>query len=60
MTIETINEVEREIERFKKRLAAAKLRIAEGDYYRSSGCRETGAVRRGAMDLKNELTRLTK
>ena len=56
MTIETINEVEREIERFKKRLAAAKERIGGDNYWRYSGSKETAALKRGAMDLKNELT----
>ena len=59
MTIETINEVEREIERFKKRLIAAKMRISEEGYHRWSGSKETAALKRGALDLKNELTRIT-
>ena len=59
MTIETITEVEKEVFRFMKRIDAAKTRIKSGDYYPSSGCKETGALKRSALDLKNELTKLT-
>lgn len=59
MTIETINEVEKELERFSKRLQEAKTRIQGGDYYPCSGCKQTGALKRSALDLKNELTKLT-
>lgn len=59
MTIEDINEVESELERFKKRLSAMKLR-AEKDSYAFNGCAESGALKRSAMDLKVELNKLTK
>lgn len=60
MTIETINEVEKELERFSKRLQEAKIKIQSDKYYQSSGCKETAALKRGALDLKNELTKLNK
>lgn len=59
MILETINEVEMELVRFSKRLQNAKVRIASGDYYKYSGCKETAALKRSALDLKNELTKLT-
>lgn len=60
MTVKVILEVEAEIERFAKRLEAAKTRISEEGYHRWSGSKETAALKRGALDLKNELTKLTK
>ena len=60
MTIQTINEVEEELERFSKRLQEVKKRMKSDDYYRLSGCKETGALKRGALDLKNVLTKLNK
>lgn len=60
MTIETIIEVEKELERFSKRLQEAKTRIQGDDYYPMSGCKETAALKRSALDLKNELTKLNK
>lgn len=59
MTLEDILDVEYEIVRFQKKLAAAKNRIAE-DYYALRGCKETGALKRGALDLKLELTKITR
>lgn len=59
MNIGTINEVEAEMKRFSKRLKALKER-AKDDPYTFLGCKESGAVRRAAMDLKNELTKLTR
>lgn len=59
MTLETINEVEQELERFSKRLQEAKTRIQGDNYWRFSGSKETAALKRGALDLKNELTKLT-
>lgn len=59
MTLETINQVEQEVYRFMKRLDAAKERIKSGDYYPCSGTKETGALKRSALDLKNELTKIT-
>lgn len=59
MTLETITIVEQEVHRFMKRLDDAKVRISSGDYYRYSGSKETGALKRSALDLKNELTKIT-
>jgi hypothetical protein len=59
MTLENILEAENEIKRFQIRIKEAKKRINE-DKYALYGCKETGALKRGAMDLKNVLTKLTK
>ena len=59
MTLEDIIDVEFEIVRFSKKLAAAKKRVAEDDRA-LYGSKETGAVKRAAMDLKNELTKITR
>jgi hypothetical protein len=58
MTLETINEVEKELERFSKRLQEAKIRFTK-DKWAYAGCKESGALKRSALDLKNELTKLT-
>jgi len=59
MNLEIIKEVESELERFQKRLKALKHRTKkEGDYL-FRGCKETAALKRAALDLKNELTKLT-
>jgi len=58
MTLENLNEIESEIKRFTKRLKAAKERI-KSDGYALYGCKETGAVKRAALDLKMELTKIT-
>jgi hypothetical protein len=60
MNIETIEEVEKELERFSKRLQEAKARLQEDGSCRWSGCKETAALKRSALDLKNELTKLNK
>ncbi len=59
MTIKILNEIEVETRRFLKRLIDAKLRLSVDDMA-GYGCKETGAVKRAALDLKNELTRITK
>ena len=59
MELNTITEIERELTRFKLRLDAAKKRLKE-DSYAQYGCKETGAVKRAALDLKMELTKITK
>lgn len=59
MTLETIQEVEKELERFQNRLKAAKQRVSKDGYHRWSGSKETAALKRAALDLKNELTKLT-
>lgn len=51
MDIKTLNEIELEVKRFMKRLNAARDRI-KNESYCSMGCKETGAVRRAALDLK--------
>jgi hypothetical protein len=60
MTVKVILEVEQELIRFQKRLDAAKKRISEEGYHRWSGSKETAALKRSALDLKNELTKLNK
>lgn len=59
MQLNQIEEVELELIRFEKRLQEAKKKFIE-DKYAPYGCKESGALRRGAMDLKNELTKLTR
>lgn len=56
MEIKTLNEIEQEVKRFMKRLNAAREKLKTESY----GSRETGAVKRAALDLKSELTRITK
>lgn len=58
LTTELLTEVENETKRFLKKLNEAKKRIKE-DKYASNGCKETGAVRRASIDLKNELTKIS-
>lgn len=58
LTVELLNEVEVEARRFLKKLAEAKKRIKE-DSYALYGCKETGAIKRASIDLKNELTRIS-
>lgn len=58
MELKTLNEIEAEVKRFMKRLNAARERIKTDGYY-SLGTKETGAVRRAALDLKSELTKIT-
>ena len=59
MELETLNQIELEIKRFNTRLKAAKERL-KVDSYAKYGCKETGAVKRAALDLKNELTKITR
>lgn len=59
MSLDDIISVEYELKRFEKRLQEAKKRF-EKDEYAYAGSKESGALKRGAMDLKNELTKLTK
>ena len=58
LSIALLNEVEIETKRFLKKLAATKKRIKE-DQYAVNGCKETGAIKRASLDLKNELTRIS-
>jgi len=59
MTYENLITVEEEAERFLKKLDAAKTRIMEDHFALISGSKETGAVKRAALDLKMELTKIT-
>jgi len=59
MTLETIKEVEAELERFSKRLQEAKKRMKDDPWIQHSGSKQTAALKRSALDLKNELTKLT-
>ncbi len=58
MTLQILKDIKPELKRFEKRLhdAIQKLTDDEGAIY---GCKETGAVKRAAMDLKRELTKIT-
>jgi len=58
MTLRDLKEIKAETNWFKKRLDDA-IRRLEADQYAYQGCKETGAVRRAALDLKNELTKIT-
>lgn len=58
MELKDITDIEKELKRFRERLNAAKKRLQE-DSYASYGCKETGALRRAALDLKMELTKIT-
>ena len=58
MTLKELVEIKAETDRFEKRLNGA-IRRLEIDQYAYQGCKETGAVRRAALDLKNELTKIT-
>lgn len=59
LSLELLEEVENEIKRFSQKLKEAKIRFKE-DKYASYSCKESGAIKRSAMDLKNELTKITK
>jgi hypothetical protein len=60
MNINDLIAIEAEVRRFMGKLQAAKIRIKTDATVEFSGCKETGAVKRAALDLKNELTRITK
>ena len=60
MSLDDLISCERESNRFLKKLKAAKKRIKEDKYALLTGSKETGAVKRAALDLKMELTRITK
>jgi hypothetical protein len=60
MTYEDLITVEEETKRFLKKLDAAKTRIKDDRFALTSGSKETGAVKRAALDLKMELTKITK
>lgn len=54
--IDILKEVAVELDRFKKKLALA---IAEQEHREYGSNRQYAAAKRGALDLKNELTKLT-
>lgn len=60
MNEQTIAEIEAELKRFNKRLKALKERIKNGDSYLWHGCKETAALKRSGLDLRNELVKLNK
>ena len=59
MTLEDLIQVKAEVKRFNKRLDLAIARF-KTDEYAKWGCKESGAVKRSAMDLKMELHNITK
>ncbi len=54
--IEILLEVNKELKRFKKKIHLAIIEQSESGNYSS---KNYAAAKRGAMDLKNELTKLT-
>lgn len=58
LTVELLQKVELEAIRFINKVKECKSRLVEVEWS-SSGLKETGAVKRAALDLKNELTRIT-
>lgn len=59
MELKDLEDTKKELVRFKTRVDAAVKRIKE-DKYALYGCKETGAVKRAALDLKMELTKITR
>ena len=59
VTLEKINAIEIELKRFQKRLNDVKKRFSI-DKFAEYGCKETGALKRSALDLRNELIKLNK
>lgn len=53
-----LTEVQKETERFLERLIAARNRFSQEEYY-IRGCKESAALKRAALDLKQELTKIT-
>lgn len=60
MNLVQISIAEEECKRFLKRCQAVRDREKKDKWAVSSGCKETGALRRAALDLKMELTNLNK
>ncbi len=58
MDLNDVKIVEQEIKRLQTRINKLKERARE-DEYTFFGCKESGAVKRAALDLKMELTRIT-
>jgi hypothetical protein len=59
MNLELIKDIENEVKRFSNKLKLTKERLTK-DNYAQYGCKETGALKRAALDLKMELTKLNK
>ncbi len=59
MDIKDILAVEKEVERFVEKLKAAKDKQRTDPHF-FYGCKESGALKRSALDLKVELTRITR
>jgi hypothetical protein len=60
MTLNDLITAEKEAKRFLEKLSAAKARIKDDSFVLFSGSKETGAVKRAALDLKMELTKINK
>jgi hypothetical protein len=59
MNLELLKDIENEVKRFSNKLKLTKERLTK-DNYAHYGCKETGALKRAALDLKMELTKLNK
>ena len=59
MTESDLVDVKIELDRFEKRLSALFIRM-EKDKFALYGCNESGAVKRAALDLKLELSKITR
>lgn len=60
MKVEDLDASIQEAQRFIKRAKDAKKRMNSSDFHEFVGSKETGAVKRAALDLKMELTNITK
>ena len=60
MEIKDLDTSIQEAERFIKRAKDPKKRVNSNDFHEFVGSKETGAVKRAALDLKMELTNITK
>jgi uncharacterized protein YdcH (DUF465 family) len=59
MEISNLKKLKAELKRFETRLNEAIVRL-EKDEYAQYGCKETGALKRSSIDLKNEMTKQLK
>jgi len=59
MDLNTILEIKKELHRFNIRLKAVEDRWKKDPYYEYR-CKENGALKRAALDLKQELTKITR
>lgn len=55
---DNLEQVQQELNRFQTKLIEYQQRIAR-DQWASHGCKESGALRRSALDLKQSLTLIT-